>query len=275
MKHYNPPDDGKLVTFRNTPFRGVAGNRKSKNSVRTENERGFTMDLIAITNRPKFLNPELEKATKVLMNCDMQIKARQYDIAAILAEIDNRKLYEQDGFASAVEYANTTFGIQKSVAYLLIEVGTNYTRPILNGKGKCVGHCSNLLPPANPTEQDAPLIDFTTGQLSRVTSLGRETVLKLVKDGDLTPTMTYKEINALVKLHKPPKELSEAEPDENHEEATQADSTPSEAPVMTTTGLTRGDSWDNVSTDMLISELRLRGFKVIDRDGNEVFTEWE
>lgn len=229
------------------------------------------MDLITVTNRPKFLNPELEKATKVLMNCDMQIKARQYDIAAILAEIDNRKLYEQDGFASAVEYANTTFGVQKSVAYLLIEVGTNYTRPILNEKGKCIGHCSNLVPPANPDKQDAPLIDFTTGQLSRVTSLGREKVLELVKSGDLSPTLTYKEINALVKAHKPPKELSELEPDE----ASNADSKPHEAPEITTTGLHRGDSWDNVSTDILIAELRLRGFKVFDREGKEVCTEWE
>ena len=231
------------------------------------------MDLITTTtNHPKFINPDLEKATRMLMNCDLQIKARQYDIAAILAEIDNRKLYEQDGFASAVEYANTTFGIQKSVAYLLIEVGTNYTRPILNSKGKCVGHCSNLLPPANPTEQDAPLVDFTTGQLSRVTSLGRETVLKLIKDGDLSPTMTYKEINNLVKLHKPPKGLQEP----NNTPEQEPNNTPEqEAPEITTTGLKRGDSWDNVSTDMLIAELRLRGFKVINRDGNEVFTEWE
>lgn len=233
------------------------------------------MDLMTVTNRPKFLNPELERATKVLMNCDMQIKARQYDIAAILAEIDNRKLYEQDGFGSAVEYANTTFGIQKSVAYLLIEVGTNYTRPILNDKGKCIGHCSNIVPPANPDKQDAPLIDFTTGQLSRVTSLGREKVLELVKSGDLSPTMTYKDINALVKAHKPPKELSEPEPEEEPDEASNADSKPHEAPEITTTGLKRGDSWDNVSTDVLIAELRIRGFKVLDHDGNEVFTEWE
>lgn len=259
-----------------TPLTGVSWETTNqKFRAHGKSKGGLTMDLITVTNRPKFLNPDLEKATKVLMNCDMQIKARQYDIAAILAEIDNRKLYEQDGFASAVEYANTTFGVQKSVAYLLIEVGTNYTRPILNEKGKCIGHCSNLIPPANPDKQDAPLVDFTTGQLSRVTSLGRETVLQLVKSGDLSPTMTYKEINALVKAHKPPKELSEPEPNEEHEEATQADSKPNEAPEITTIGLTRGDSWDNISTDILIAELRFRGFKVFNREGEEVCTEWE
>ena len=236
------------------------------------------MDLIANTNRPKFLNPELEHATKVLMNCDLQIKARQYDIASILAEVEYRKLYEQDGFKSAVEYANTTFGIQKSVAYLLIEVGAKYTRPILNEKGKCIGHCSNLLPPANPDKQDAPLNDFTTGQLSRVTSLGRETVLKLVNDGELSPDMTYKDINALVKAHRPPKELPapEQEATPEQEAITEQEVTPEqEAPEITSTGLKRGDSWDNVSTDVLIAELHIRGFKVFDREGNEVLTEWE
>lgn len=233
------------------------------------------MDLITVTNRPKFINPDLEKATKVLMNCDLQIKARQYDIASILAEIEYRKLYEQDGFGSAVEYANTTFGIQKSVAYLLIEVGSKYTRPILNDKGKCVGHCSNLLPPANPDKQDAPLIDFTTGQLSRITSLGRETILQLVNSGELSPTMTYKEINALVKAHKPPKELAQQEEPAEPEQEQEQKPVHKEAPEITTTGLKRGDSWDNVATDILIAELRLRGFKVYDREGQEVCTEWE
>lgn len=225
------------------------------------------MDLVTITNRPKFLNKELEQATVNLMKCDMQIKTRRYDIAAILADVANRKLYEQDGFASAQEYAHSTFGMQKSLAYALIDVGTTFTRPIINDKGKVIGHCSNLLPPANHEKQDAPLIDFSTGQLARLSPLGRDKVIELIDNESLSPTMTYREIDALVKANKPPKELIEPETVDESTEAVEAVETAD-------TGLIRDSKWDNVSTDLLIAELRKRNFVVYDNNGQEMVIDW-
>ena len=224
-------------------------------------------NLLIVTNRPKFMNKDLESATIALCKCDMQIKARQFDIAAILADVDARKLYSDDGFSSTQEYAHTTFGMQKSLAYALIDVGRNYTRPIISANGKTIGHCSNLLPPADQSKQDAPLVDFTTGQLSRISSLGRDVIRGLIESGELTPQMTYKQLDALVKAHKPPKDVIEAETVEETTETVEATETPA-------TGLKRDSKWDNVSTDLLIAELRKRCYVVYNSDGEEQVIDW-
>ena len=239
-----------------------------------------------ITNRPKFLNKDLEKATVYIFSCDAQVRARQYDIAAILAEIDTKKLYKDDGFASAAEYANVTFGMQKTLAYALIEVGTNYTRPIYSDKGRVIGHCSNLLPAADIEKQTAPALDFTTGQIARMASLGREKVIELVNDGTVSPRMTHKEIDAIVKANKPPKAIKAPETPETSTEPAPAPEMPetSTEPAEMSNGETtfprypevnRDESWDKMPTDILIAEIRARGFIVYDHNGAEIVIDWK
>lgn len=236
-----------------------------------------------ITNCPKFLNKDLEKATVYIFSCDAQVRARQYDIAAILAEIDAKKLYKDDGFASAAEYANVTFGMQKTLAYALIEVGTNYTRPIYSDKGRVIGHCSNLLPAADIEKQTAPALDFTTGQIARMASLGREKVVELVNDGSVSPRMTHKEIDAVVKANKPPKAIKAPETPETPTEPSTVPETPTEPAEMVNGETTfprspevsRDETWDKMPTDILIAEIRARGFIVYDRNGAEIVIDWK
>ena len=254
-------------------------------------------EIQVVTNRPRFMNKDLEKATVYILNCESQVRARQFDIAAVLAEVDAKKLYKDDGFASAAEYANATFGMQKTLAYALIEVGTNYTRPLYSDKGRVIGHCSNLLPPADVDKQTAPLVDFTTGQIARMASLGREKVVNLVKSGEVNPRMTHREIDAVVKAHKPPKALKEAaqpaepeqptEPAEQPSQPAEQPSQPAEQPSRPAERsdgetvfprypeVSRDESWDKMPTDILIAEIRARGFSVLDRDGNAVLIDWK
>ena len=53
-------------------------------------------ELTVITNRPRFNNPRLEHATQLLMQCDSEVRTRQYDIASILGSIESEKLYVDD-----------------------------------------------------------------------------------------------------------------------------------------------------------------------------------
>ena len=228
-------------------------------------EGGLIMQEISIiTNRPKFSNKLLEKATITIMSCDNDIKSRQFSIASILAEVEVKKLFADDGFASCAEYAEKTFGIKKSTAYALITIGKDYTRPVLNANGKVIGHCSNLLPPADNDKQDAPLIDFTTRQISIFSTLGREKVLDLVGRNELLPNMTANQIRDLVKAQKAlnvsDSEL-EQEPAQPEPEQTE--------PVKV--GIERPENFDNLSSDILIAELRKRGFKVFRDDAEQVF----
>lgn len=229
-------------------------------------------ELSIITNRPKFANKMLEKATLTILSCDNDIKSRQFSIASILAEVEVKKLYTDDGFGSCAEYAEKTFGIKKSTSYALITIGKEYTRPILNANGKVIGHCSNLLPPADMEKQDAPLVDFTTRQISLFSTLGREQVIDLVSNGSLLPSMTANQIRDLVKAQKAlnvsdsEPEQEPAQPEPEHTESASIEQT---EPVKV--GIERPENFDNLSSDILIAELRKRGFKVFRDDVEQVY----
>ena len=217
-------------------------------------------ELTVVTNRPRFNNPKLEHATMLLMECDSQVRTRQFDIASILGNIESEKLYVDDGFETCAEYAMNTFGIQKTLAYELIDIGINYTRNLYNSEGKVIGHCSNLMPPAHPELNDAPLIDFTPNKIGRLKVLGREKVLELIERGDITPTMTFKQLSEIVKLNKAkaiPEQTEQTEQTEPRE-----------------TSMSRHSEYNNISTDCLIAELRARGYTVY-RNNVEQIINWK
>lgn len=239
------------------------------------------MQLTPVTNRPLFMNKQLEKVTQTILKAGASIQSGRYGIAALLAKVESDNLYADDGFKSAIEYATATFGIEKSLAYNFIKMGTDYTRSILNDKGKVIGYCSNLLPPANPDIHDAPALDFTPTQISRFMTLGRDKVTQLIDEGSLTPRMTIREILEVVKANKPPKALEtsftddQPEPEETSTEqekpAQNALQTPTESHIIPEER--ELSDFDNVSTDWLIAELRLRGYKVF-KDSIEMFFDW-
>lgn len=237
------------------------------------------MQLTPVTNRPIFMNSQLEKVTQTILKTGASIQSGRYAISALLAKVESEKLYADDGFKNAIEYANATFGIEKSLAYNLVKMGANFTRPILNDKGRVTGYCSNLLPPADPATQNAPLVDFTPTQITRFMTLGRDKVIQLIEEGSLSPRMTIKEILEVVKANKPPKALETSFTDDptdvNPEPAEQSE------PVQNATQTTTDPhivpesrdlfDFDNMSTDWLIAELRARGFKVLKGDVEMIF----
>ena len=236
----------------------------------------MSMDLIPVTNRPQFINKGLEKATLAIMSCDRDIRSRNFAVAAILAEVDVKGLYKEDGFSTTADYAQDTFSIKKTKAYALISIGKEYTRPILDKVGRTIGYCSNLLPPADPEKQDAPIIDFTTSQLERLIRLDRETVVSLINEGTIKPTMTVaaimETIAPMIESKRKEKQITTefAEPSEPSEPSEPAE--PAETPRKL--DVVRGDGFDQMSTDILIAELRARGYKVIDPNGKESVIDW-
>ena len=228
------------------------------------------MELSVVTNHAPFNNKNLEKATNLILGLADKIRANQYTIAAILAEVDAKQYYVDDGFESCAEYAQATFGVKKTVAYNMITIGREYTRPIVSESGRTVGYCSNLLPPANPDKQDAPVLDFSTRQISDLKVLGREKVVELIDDGEIKPQMTHAEMVKVIKEHKPPKPAKESEQTEQPEQTEPEQPEPIEVKSV---GVERDNGWDNASTDMLIAELYARGFKVF-KDGVETPFKW-
>lgn len=230
------------------------------------------MEMAIVTNRPTFMNKELEKATLLIAKCDMTIKARQYDIADALAQIDAKELYRDDGFSSCAEYAMETFGIQKSTAYLLITIGKEYTRKVIDDKGRAIGHCSNLMPEGSG-KSNAPVLDFTTNQIGIIASLGRDVITGAIERGELKPSMKASELREFVKLHKAIK--ANPEPDEAGETAEPAEPSEPSEPVNTCGKRSLFPDYNNIPSSRMIAELRARGYRIYREDGTESKIDWE
>lgn len=138
---------------------------------------------IRTNDLPVFANKELNSATKKIVTIGTKIKKNLFEIALILAKVSETECFKDDGFKSAADYAMKTFGFKKTAAYSLLTIGKEYTAPTLE---------SNL--PHEPNE------DFTTTQIEKMLPLkDRAVVVELVENGEITPDMSCKEIETVVK----------------------------------------------------------------------------
>lgn len=151
-----------------------------KNEITTPNQNGSIQFM--------FKNEELNKysAQIAVFNGNINASAEQHminasnnlcQIALIMAEIDNKELYKEDGFKSAAEYAMETFDYKKSQAFNLVRVGKKYGERLLST-------------PYN----------FT--QLVEALPMGTEKFDELSESGELTPDMKATEIRDVAKEHK-------------------------------------------------------------------------
>lgn len=209
------------------------------------------MEELIITAEHKqisFANKELQNATMAIYKIAENIRNRWFEIAAIVAMVDSKELYKDDGFADVHEWVNKTFAFGKSTSYDLLKVGREYVREVTNKAGKVIGYESNLVPVGAD--------NFSTTQVRRMLPAGHELASELVESGEITPHMTTTKIAKIVKAHLSP----ESTEDEEEEEP---DTTEDEVDKL------RG-IFDKISTADLIKELTARGFIVYNNEGREM-----
>ena len=100
------------------------------------------MEELIITAEHKqlsFTNKELQNATMAIYKIAENIRTRWFEIAAIVAMVDAKELYKDDGFADVHEWVNKTFAFGKSTSYDLLKVGREYVREVTNKAGKVIG----------------------------------------------------------------------------------------------------------------------------------------
>lgn len=219
-------------------------------------------DLMVCTTR--FHDAQLRDATEKINRYAGEILRNGFAIGAIMAMVDTTKCYENDGFTSCVEWAMKSFGLKKSAVYNYLKIGKDFTREIVSNKGKTTGYCSNLLKiPGTDVETmsyntepaPAPEKDFTPSQIERLLPVGRDTAVELVREGTVTPEMSCKDIQRIVKTYQNGGDTP-AEP--GTDESNEKDSTPQP----------RKRNLKKVETAELIAELVARGFYVYEnRDG--------
>lgn len=203
------------------------------------------MDLITVKNTEvSFTNKELTKATNAIFKLGDAIKKNLYNVAYIMAKVEETECFKDDGFNNVHEWSVKTFGFKKSASYSLLKIGKEYTKEITtdnNGKVRVIGYGSNLVD--NETEED-----FTTTQIECMLPLGHETAELLVDTEEITPAMSCKEIKKIVKKWRDgdePEETEETTEPEETEEETEPETTKER--VWTNTQL---DALENIITIM-------------------------
>ena len=153
-----------------------------------------------------FTNKELANATKKIFRIGANIRKSAYEIAAVMADVDAKKCYEEDGFKDVHAWAMKTFGFKKSASYTLLKVGKEYTKQLTDAKGKVAGYKSNLT--ADNAEKD-----YTTTQIEKMLPVGHDVAEQLSEEGKINPDMSCREIEKVIKTVKNPEsaEGSDAE----------------------------------------------------------------
>lgn len=193
-----------------------------------------------------FANKELQNASMAIFKIAENIRTRWFEIAAIVAMVDAKELYKDDGFADVHEWVSKTFAFGKSTSYDLLKVGKEYVREVHNKSGKVIGYECNLVPEGSD--------NFSTTQVRRMLPAGHELAAQLVEAGEITPDMNTTKIAKVIKAHVNPSEPT----DEESEDEEQAEADKLRA------------MFDKISTAHLIAELNKRGFIVYDKNGTEM-----
>ena len=155
---------------------------------------------------PAFVNKTLQTATNKVFKIGETVRKCAFETAFIMAQVDATECFKDDGFNSVHEWAMKTFGFKKSASYTLLRVGKEYTRAVLDAKGKVRGYGSNLIP-------ENAGVDFTTTQIEKMLPGGHDLAAELVETEEITPDMTCKEIEKVIKAHTSPEPEETDEPE--------------------------------------------------------------
>lgn len=219
-----------------------------------------------IKNDRVYMDRNLQDVTNKVYAIGDNIKNEVYKIAWLIAMVDARGMYANDGFETVHEWTAQAFGFKKTLSYNLLKIGNEYTREVISRKAKVTGYCSNLLPVpveldenGNPLPSEpAPLKDFSVSQLSAILPVGHREAEDLVREQVITPDMTVKQIKDIVKSRNAT-DNGDTDDDESEPKIEATDPSPRNDAIM-----------DNISTSDLIAELNRRGYIVYDDTGREV-----
>ena len=134
-----------------------------------------------------FKNKKLNEISIRIAKIGDDMGKKNMELAKLLGTVKRDELFKDDGFKSVAEYADSTFGIQKSLAYQLAKVGERFYLSD-NATAKAV---SGMLPPSN---------------LAELVNMKDEDIQKAIDAKEITPSTTQKTLRSVaagVKHSKP------------------------------------------------------------------------
>lgn len=168
------------------------------------------MEELRIIKEDTLKNKKLSKATLEIGKLLDEFRKNSFKIAKIIANVDEEKLYLEDGFKSVHEWTKEYFGIKKSMSYSLLKIGQTDTIEILDDKGRVIDYMSLTV--------DRDGLGFSVSQLIRMSSMDKAMRDALIAAGIITSYMSCKEIDNVIKLAKKEHDNIKIEDAENVDE---------------------------------------------------------
>lgn len=145
-----------------------------KNEMVTNNQFMFKNDeLNRLSEQIASYNGNINASTDAHM---MTVSNNLCKIAYVMAEIDSKELYKEDGFKSAADFAMETFEYKKSQAFNLVRVGKKFGSKLLE-------------------------TEYNFTQLVEALPMGAEKFAELSESGEITPDMKATEIREIAKAN--------------------------------------------------------------------------
>ena len=138
------------------------------------------------TNSPatfNFKSAALNAYSRQIAEIGATMASKNIEIAKILGKIMTEEAYKEDGFQSVQDYAEQTFGIKKSSAYQLANVG----RRFYNTEDPTAKHVAAMIPPAN---------------LAELKNMTNDEIQAEIDAGNITPETTQKQLREIAAKHK-------------------------------------------------------------------------
>ena len=151
---------------------------------------------ISIPAKFTFKNKKLNEISINIAQIGQSMASSNREVSKLLGEVKKDKLYEEDGFKSVAEYAETTFGIAKSLAYQLAKVGERFYLV----ESEAAKKAAAMLPPSN---------------LAEIANMTDEQIEKAIDAGEISPASTQKKLRDVAAgvKHAKPKVLEDFEID--------------------------------------------------------------
>lgn len=141
------------------------------------------LEIMNATNKEvSFTNKTLASATRQIFRLGEDVKKSMFKISLIVADVDGKKAYKDDGFKDTISWVRETFGFKKSQAYDLLKVGRMWVNPETK---------ESVLPHTDT--------DFSMSQVQVLLPLDVETAKELTEQGEISVDMTVKELRETVK----------------------------------------------------------------------------
>lgn len=131
-------------------------------------------------------NTELKEHVTAIYSLTNEAKKALFAIAVHMLVIKDKELWREDGFESVFDFANKVLGYTQTTVSTMLTIAREYVLP-----GETIGEYKSILAHDNGD-------DYSLNQLRELKPLGKDVIIDLDGNGEISPGMSVKAIREVV-----------------------------------------------------------------------------